>query len=149
MRTQTYVMQSVLKLQLFVILLFALVSACSKKNKLPKDVLPQPKFEEVLWDMIYAGEFIGGYVQNKDSINKEAEIDKRYGQVLQFHRLTKEEFDKSWAYYRERPDLMKVVLDSLSKRSYVTKSGDTATRGTIIPRIDSMRKRRQLEMAPN
>ena len=103
------------------LLFFALfyLTSC-KDNRLPKDVLPQEKMQEVLWSMISAGEFLNAYILNKDSVDKLAESSKIYGQVFQIHHITKEEFDKSYLYYREHPALMKVILDSLSTKQTYT-----------------------------
>ena len=76
--------------------------------------------QEVLWDLINAGEFLNGYILVKDSVDKTAESVKVYGQVFQLHHITKEEFDKSYLYYREHPALMKGMLDSLSKKPTMT-----------------------------
>lgn len=100
------------KLLFFVLLLIA---SCSHKKEVPKDILPQEKMREVLWSMISAGEFLNAYILN-DSVQKIAEISKTYGQVFQIHHITKEEFDRSWLYYRGRPDIMRVMLDSLSNK---------------------------------
>ena len=35
---------------------------------------------------------------------------------FQIHHITRQDFDKSYAYYRQHPDLMKIILDSLSRR---------------------------------
>jgi Domain of unknown function (DUF4296) len=103
---------------LFIGLFF--LGSCVDKNKIPKDILPKEKMQTVLWSMISAGEFLNAYILNKDSVDKLAESSRIYGQVFQVHHITKEEFDKSYLYYREHPDLMKVVLDSLSKKQTYT-----------------------------
>ena len=100
--------------------------------------MPEEKMQAVLWSMISAGEFLNTYIMNKDSVDKAAESSKIYGQVFQIHQITKEEFDKSYLYYREHPELMKVILDSLSKKQTYTvekfqKKEDTAQENTIKP----------------
>jgi hypothetical protein len=100
---------------LFFILL--LITSCSGKKKIPGDILPQEKMQAVLWSMMNAGEFLNGYIINKDSVDKTAESSKIYGQVFQVHHITKGEFDKSYLYYKEHPELLKVILDSLSKKN--------------------------------
>jgi hypothetical protein len=117
--------------------LFLLIS-CSDKNKIPKDILPQEKMQAVLWSMINAGEFLNGYVL-KDSVDKAAESSKVYGQVFQIHRISKAEFDKSYLYYRQRPELMKTILDSLSKRQ--TPAIEPVQKKQDTLRNDSMRKK--------
>jgi len=139
----------------FFILLIVL--SCSDKKKVPKGILPPPKMQEVLWDMISAGEFLNGYVFARDSVDRMGEGSKRYGQVLQFHDLTREEFDKSYRYYRQHPELMKMMLDSLSKRVVnpediykpkadtvqqvdTVKKIDTVKRVDLIKRIDTVKR---------
>ena len=115
----------------FSLLLF---NGCREKDQLPKDILPKEKMQEVLWSMINAGEFLNGYLLIKDSVDRVAESSRVYGQVFQIHRITREEFDKSYAYYRQHPALMKVILDSLSKRQAYTP-------GHFQRKEDSMRGR--------
>jgi hypothetical protein len=98
-------------------LLSSLIYACSDKDKLPKGVLTKQQMREVMWDMIRAGEFLNGFVFNKDSsLNKIAESEKWYAKVYRLHKISKAEFEKSYAYYNVRPALMKEMLDSLAKR---------------------------------
>lgn len=73
-----------------------------------------------MWDMMNAGQYISAYVLTKDSLDKIGESTKVYGQVLQLHAVSKEEFEKSYTYYRDHPELMKVILDSLSKKQTYT-----------------------------
>jgi hypothetical protein len=121
-------------LSLFFVFFFAI--SCADKKKMPKDILPQQKMQAVLWDMISAGEFLSAFVLNKDSIiNKDSASLKIYGQVFQIHRITKEQFDKSYSYYRDHPELIKVIVDSLSKKQGSNQPwyGDTTRRKTPIP----------------
>lgn len=123
---------------LFFILL--LIISCSEKKKIPKEILSQPRMQEILWDMISAGEFLSGYILNKDSVNKMTESSKIYGQVLQFHHITKQEFDKSYLYYRQHPALMKVLLDSLSKKR-VTPVSTYQPQADTLKKIDTLKQR--------
>jgi hypothetical protein len=124
-------------LLLFFVLL--LIASCSRKKEMPKDILPREKMQEVLWSMISAGEFLNAYILNNDSVQKIAEISKTYGQVFQVHHITKEEFDRSWLYYRGHPEIMKVMLDSLSKKRVINTGQapffqkDSANKKTVAP----------------
>ena len=121
---------------LFFVLL--LMASCSRKKEVPKDILSRDKMQEVLWSMISAGEFLNAYVLN-DSVKKMTEISKTYGQVFQIHHITKAEFDRSWLYYREHPEIMKVMLDSLSKKRTINTGQapffqhDSANKKTVSP----------------
>lgn len=96
--------------------IFLIPFSCSDRMKIPKGVLPRDKMEQVLWDMISAGEFLNSYTAGNDSIDKLSESAKLYGKVLKMHNVTLEEFNKSYSYYQLHPELMKSVLDSLSKK---------------------------------
>lgn len=128
-----------------VIFVLLLSISCSNRNKVPKGILQPPKMREVLWDMISAGEFLNAYVLMKDSVNRLAESSKKYGQVLQFHQITKEEFEKSYSYYQQHPELMKVILDSLSKKQIlpdeIPKSETDTPEKTDTIKRDTLRKR--------
>ncbi|MGN6294803.1 MAG: DUF4296 domain-containing protein [Chitinophagaceae bacterium] len=123
------------KLSFPLLLLLAGIMACSDKNKLPKDVLPHPKMQAVMWDMIRAGDFLNNYVFYRDtSVDKIAETQKWNEKIFQIHHITREQFDKSYAYYRQHPQLMKAVMDSISK----TKVEDAVTQPTPEPVVPSL-----------
>ena len=127
--------------RLFIICLFLIGAiSCTREKSIPKDVLPPAKMQAVLWDMISAGEFVNAFVIYKDSINKTEESLKRYGQVFQFHKVTKAQFDRSWLYYRKHPDRMKPILDSLSKKQAPVIDTINKPLDTMISR-DSLRRR--------
>jgi hypothetical protein len=127
-----------------------IIIACSDNDKVPKGILPRQKMQEVLWDMISAGELLNGYILNKDSVDKTAASSIEFGRVLQFHHITKEEFEKSYLYYRQHPVLMKVVLDSLSKRQtppeelFKPKSDTVKLADTSLKRADSIKLKRRV-----
>lgn len=88
---------------------------CSDKNRVPSSVLPREKMQKILWDMIQADRFAAAYVL-KDSATKNVkeETFKLYEQVFQVNEVTREEFVKSYKYYLSRPDITRVMLDSLA-----------------------------------
>jgi hypothetical protein len=114
-----------------------LLDSCKDKDEIPKDILPKEKMQAVLWSLINAGEFFNGFIATKDSIDKVAESSKLYGQVFQFHQITREEFERSYRYYQQRPELVRVMLDSLSKQKNYT----VHTPGEMQRKEDSMRRR--------
>lgn len=122
-------------LSLFIVLFFAI--SCADKKKIPKDILPPQKMQAILWDMISAGEFLNTFILKKDSaVNKDSVSLKIYGQVFHIYHITKEQFDKSYSYYRDHPELMKVIIDSLSKKQETSTRrwpGDTTRRKIPVP----------------
>ncbi len=125
------------------------VLACSNKNDLPEGILPPPKMQEVMWDMIRAGEFLNGYILNRDSsIDKPAVSQKWYYKMYQVHKISKKDFDRSFAFYQDHPLLMKSLLDSLSKKQVPFKPPvqisvpvkDSVIKRVSPPSIDQQKK---------
>lgn len=97
------------------ILLLSLLAACGGKNKIPGGILPKEKMEAVLWDILEADQFLSDFVFSKDTtLDKLAESMHLYEQVFHIHNTSREEFSRSFAYYRSHPVLLKEVLDSLN-----------------------------------
>lgn len=91
--------------------------ACSDRDRVPEGILPKQQMQAVLWDMIRAGEFLEVYVFSRDTaIDKNAKALEWYDNVYRLHRVSKASFEKSYAWYRDHPLVMKEVLDSLSKK---------------------------------
>ncbi|WP_276500457.1 DUF4296 domain-containing protein [Terrimonas pollutisoli] len=125
---------------LLVGLIFPIVFSCSNKDKLPAGILSRQKMREVVWDMSRTAEFLNGFVFNKDSsIDKIAESEKWYNKVYQLHKTTKKEFERSYSYYQSHPDLMRELLDSLSKKTMPIRPPKPTKDSTILS--DSIKKR--------
>ena len=96
---------------LFILALIILV-ACSGRDKLPSNILDQPKMTSVISDMLIA-DAIANERKTKDSIINLNSLSAYYYQgVFAMHRITKDDFFRSYNYYLNHPDLLKVVLDS-------------------------------------
>ncbi|THU31972.1 DUF4296 domain-containing protein [Niastella caeni] len=110
---------------------FCLVS-CTDKDKIPKGVLPKEKMQKVLWDMIQAERFRETFIKDS-SQDLKAETFKLYAQVFEIHKVTKDEFVKSYKFYMSRPDIARDMFDSLATQAnrrreelYKAKPLDTA-----------------------
>jgi hypothetical protein len=128
-----------------------LIISCSDKNKVPKGILRQDQMQSVMWDMIRTGEFLNGYIFPRDtSINQVIESQEWHKRVFDLHKTNKEQFERSYAYYKKHPALMRVLLDSLSNKKYIADTIKTVKPDTARPprpdspptrRPDSIRKR--------
>lgn len=96
-------------------LMWCLVS-CTDKDKVPAGVLPKDKMEKVLWDMIQAERYRDTYVRDS-SLDLKKETFKLYAQVFEIHQVSKDEFIKSYKFYISRPDIARVMFDSLANRA--------------------------------
>jgi hypothetical protein len=133
----------------FALILLAGFLSCTDKNKLPDDVLPQRKMQAVMWDMIRAGDFLNNYVLYRDTtIDKIAESQKWHEKVFSIHQITREQFDKSYAYYRTHPQLMKAVMDSISKIKVETPpvpvAAPLSSPDSLKKRLDSLKQVRKV-----
>ena len=114
---------------IFVVLLFYLFS-CTNAAKVPKDILSKNKMELVLWDIIQAERFSALFIL-KDSSTKNVELErfKLYDQIFSMHQVSREKFVESYKYYLRRPDIAKVIFDSMAVKAERQKTnnyrGDT------------------------
>jgi hypothetical protein len=97
------------------VLLLLFIVACVNKDKPPSGILLPDSMRNVMWDMIQADQYAKQFLE-KDTSRvrvKDSSI-KIYQGVLDLHHITQEEFRKSYRYYLTRPDLNKIIYDSLS-----------------------------------
>src|SRR5450432_686880 len=99
------------------LLFFVFIISCTNKNSIPSGIIPKNEMQKVLWDMIQADQFSKQFIL-KDSAKKNvsAETMKLYDQVFQIHHITKDEFQKSYQFYIGHPDILKILLDTLSAK---------------------------------
>jgi hypothetical protein len=73
--------------------------------------------QAIVWDMMRADQYLGDFVFPKDtSINKDSQSIRMYQQILAIHKLSKEEFNRSWNYYKAHPALMQQIMDTVSRK---------------------------------
>ena len=100
----------------FLLLVFAL--ACSSKNTAPSNIIPPNKMQGILWDMFRVGNFVTSYAIPADTtLQRNKEQIKWYNRVLRLHQVTEAQFKKSMQYYKEHPDLLATIMDSLSRKN--------------------------------
>lgn len=97
--------------------------SCSRS--VPKDVLPPPEMQAVLWDMMRADEMANFYADKDSSYNNVGRYIDNYQTILSLHRVSKEDFKKSFDYYLEHPEKLKPILDSVYSQAERFQKGDT------------------------
>ncbi len=90
--------------------------SCTDKDKIPAGVLPKDKMQKVLWDVIQAERFRETFIKDS-SKDLKAETFKLYAQVFEIHKVTKDEFAKSYKFYMSRPDIARDMFDSLATQA--------------------------------
>jgi Domain of unknown function (DUF4296) len=102
---------------LFLFLLAFSLFACSSRSSVPKGILPVPKMQAVMWDMLRADE-LANYNSVKDSTYRKMDRHTQLYQVIfNVHKISKDEFARSLHYYEDHPEMLSIVLDSLQKKS--------------------------------
>jgi len=101
-----------MKFFLFIIL-FTLNFGCIRDNKIPKDVIPQNQMRKIMWDLMRADAYVADFVMKDSTRDKKAESARLYEKIFDIHATSQETFKKSLAFYQNRPDLFKVISDSL------------------------------------
>src|SRR5882724_11301313 len=91
--------------------------SCKDKNAVPSGILKPAAMQTVLWDMLRADAFTFNFI-TKDSAKKpEPENVKLQQQIFAEHKTTKEEFYKSYEFYKAHPVLMQSILDSMLSKA--------------------------------
>ena len=97
---------------LFIILII-LNFGCIRDNKIPKDVIPQNQMRKIMWDLMRADAYVTDFVMKDSTRDKKTESAKLYEKIFDIHATSQEAFKKSLVFYQNRPDLFKVISDSL------------------------------------
>jgi len=96
---------------LIVPVLFAL--GCTNPGHIPGKIIPKDSMRNILWDMMLVDQYSVNYLI-KDSSHVKHETMKLYQQVFDLHRVTKAEFDESYTFYLEHPNISAIMFDSLA-----------------------------------
>jgi hypothetical protein len=97
------------------VFLFLFMAACSERTEIPSDILPPDSVRGILKDMIIAEHYSEQYI-SKDSLvpDKKKARQQLLDAIFKLHHTTREEFKKSLSFYESRPDMNKIIFDSLA-----------------------------------
>jgi len=103
-----------MRILLLLVVLVASTSAC--KNKIPNGILPKDQMQSVLWDVMQAEAYtdLRTNIKSDTLINSVLEDAKLQEQVFNIHHISRQDFYKSYDYYKEHTDLLMAVLDSIT-----------------------------------
>ncbi|MEN9569549.1 MAG: hypothetical protein RL172_780 [Bacteroidota bacterium] len=91
-----------------------LATSCSSdKGK----VLSPQKMEVVMWDFLQADTYTEFYLKKDSSINATLKNAALQQKVFELHKISKEDFYKSYQYYNNKPEEMRMILDSVSAKA--------------------------------
>ena len=97
---------------------FVLFYSCGDKPRGEKAMLlSTEKMQQVLWDILQADAFTQNFIK-PDSTKKElienAALQKK---IFELHKISREDFYYSYNYYSAHPEVMKMILDSVSAKA--------------------------------
>lgn len=100
--------------QILLLLCVVGIVACSQTKTTPANILKPDKFQKVLTDVLLA-DALSTERSFKDTSVKIKDANASYFlKVFEMHRTTKNEFMRSYNFYLSRPDLLRVISDSVS-----------------------------------
>lgn len=90
------------------------VISCSDKNNIPEGVLSPRKMQAVLTDILVTDVLNNDRILKDTSLKLPVENASYFLKIFQLHNTTRNEFSRSYNFYLKRPDLLKVITDSVS-----------------------------------
>lgn len=90
-----------------------LLFSCNDKKAVPAGILKPVKMQAVLWDMYRADALTYNFITKDTSQKPEAANVKLQQQIFEEQKITKDEFYKSYEFYKSHPNLMEPLLDSM------------------------------------
>jgi len=91
-----------------------LVISCSDKNDIPKGILSPQKMQAVFTDILVVDVLNADRILKDSALKLPAENASYFLRIFQLHNTTRNEFNRSYNFYLKRPDLLKVITDSVS-----------------------------------
>jgi hypothetical protein len=101
--------------RLIIFLLVVSLAACSNRKSIPKDIIQLDTMQVIMKEMILTGEYALQYI-SKDSLNHDKAKSNQdlMENIFKLHHITRTDFKKSLSFYEARPDLNKIIFDSLA-----------------------------------
>jgi len=94
-----------------------LLFSCKEKDKLPEGVLGTTEMEKVMTDVMMSESFAESYLLLDTTRKRDEWFTGELNKVLAIHDITQDQFRKSLNYYKTRPDLFKVIVDTINARA--------------------------------
>ena len=112
---------------IFVFCLFIFLSC--KNNSAPSGIIKPNKMQEILWDIYRADAFSRQLVSVDSTRSRVDENARLTDTVFLIHKITRQQFEKSYSYYTEHPDLLRTMLDSINVQKERINNWEMSHRG--------------------
>ncbi len=97
---------------IYFLFLLMILGSCSG-DSLPKEIIPPKKMQDVFWDYLRADVYTTDFIVTDSTKNAVTENIRLQNIVFANHKVSKQQFYKSYNYYLEHPELMTSLLDSM------------------------------------
>jgi hypothetical protein len=101
----------------FLCVLLLLVNACSNGKKVPSDVIGQEKMGVILFELAMAEGYLENYPFRDTTVNRDSMVKVEMDKVLAIHHVSQKEFRDSYKFYKSRPEIYKVMTDTVYYRA--------------------------------
>src|SRR4051794_21987338 len=90
---------------------------CGGRRGNSSGILSTEKMQAVMWDIIEADVFTDQFIRKDSAKHAATENMQLKNKIFALHKITREDYNKSYDYYLAHSDLMKVILDSMSAKA--------------------------------
>lgn len=101
---------------LITILFFCMIS-CSNRDTNIKGILSQEKMQAVMWDIIGADVFTEQYIKKDSLKNSAIENMQLQNKIFALHKVSRDDYYRSYDYYITHTNKMKTMLDSMAAKA--------------------------------
>lgn len=101
----------------FSFIMVGLLMSCGNRDKIPADVFGPDKMGKVLTDVLLAESFAEGYLLLDTTRTRDQVFSGELNKILAIQKISPAEFRRSLNFYKSRPDIYKVVIDTAYNRA--------------------------------
>jgi|SRR5450432_3790403 len=93
-----------------------LIFSCNNHHGVPSDVLPIDSMQKIMKDVILADQYATTFIMRDTSKRDKIKANQDLFEIIfKIHHTSKEEFQRSLAFYESKPDLNRRIVDSLAE----------------------------------
>lgn len=106
-----------IKYLIVTLIVLSCLEGCSGKGGTNPIILTKIQMQDVMWDIIEADVFTQQFVK-KDTSTKSSVVNiELQNKIFALHKITRADYYRSYDYYTIHPELMQVILDSMSVKA--------------------------------
>ncbi len=92
------------------IIVFFFILSCSVKEGVPGDIIAPRQMQHIVWDLLQADEVAFQRKISDSTIDLKKSSFQLYDTVFAIHKVSRENFYKSYEYYQKHPTLYRSLM---------------------------------------